>query len=191
MKNSAFEGMVAKAAREQRKAQYELDANLVGGLVDEVSILFKHSWMLDDFVIWAKEGTRLEHFDRVHEDNVDQLYGRSDYGVPNVGTEAFVVRFEFLRVPGAPWRIEAMCILSGTSAIHDSMDTGDIAHASWKLPDVESYASQQRHLMGENVPLLAEFRNSYGKFSYFGQVGKWPYLKPRVNLRDIQPAPAG
>lgn len=192
MGNARFEGMVAEAARAQRKAQYELDAEFfIKAKVDEISIWFDSDWLLDEFLVWAGYG-RLEHFDTVESDAVYQTYGASELGIPH-HSKPFLVRYEFLRVPGADWRIEAMTIRSGSSAIHDRLETGDLVHASWKLPDMVEFL-HATDVLGDGcegvfqaIPNLAVYRNSYGMFSYFGEPGKLPYFKPRVNLRDIQP----
>lgn len=151
--------------------------------VDEVAILFSSEANLVRFARLATEGG-LEHFNSVKRD----LMRRQDTLEP----EDFYVRFEFLRIPGAPWRIEAMCVLEGTAPLHEQHlaqhGNGSIVHASYKCEDIDSYhhaVNVLRTEMGAGAPAVAfhaEYRNTYGIFSYWGEEDY--YFKPRVNLRD-------
>lgn len=117
----------------------------------------------------------------------------------------FNVRFEFVRIH-PEWRIEAMCVLWGKAPLHtralELYGSGCIVHASYKLQTRMGY--DQHTGYGYDVRVLnpagcmdpadikgdpameAEYQNSYGRFSYW-QHGTYPFLKPRVNLRDPQP----
>lgn len=153
--------------------------------VDEVALLFHSSVALDAFLKAIPGG--VENFNSVPCD----VMKRQDQG------GSFQVRFEFLRfvdahplrfLTDAPWRIEAMCVLEGDAPLHRqkiamSEELPVIVHWSYKLPTLESYqgAVRAHRLQG---PMRAEYSNSYGMFSYFGNNGA-PYMKPRVNLRDV------
>lgn len=174
MDQNKFPELLGRATSIQRHMDYEADVQL--GLrvqVDEVAILFKDSAVLSDFVAWCvREG--VDNFNSVERDTMR----RQD-------TDGqFDVRFEFLRIPGMDWRIEAMCVLDGMAPLHDSQADGSIIHASYKLEDAWAYANHQTKLNGGLIKRQAEYVNSYGRFSYWGPGA--PYLKPRVNLRDVQ-----
>lgn len=192
--------MARQAAGWLRHAQYELDTiYLVKAKCDETSVLFSNEEELDKFVTWAK-GVGFEHIGSVPEDTMAQTYGNSAAHIPNIAGPAFKVRFEFLKMPEFPWRIEAMCVLDGVAPLHEEalrrMGEGCVIHISWRAAPNGDKDGYERHravldsvVVGkpqENLGLvaLAEYENSYGRFCYYGAPGKPPYLKPRVNLRD-------
>lgn len=184
-----FAGMVAAADRAQSRAQFEMDTILMlPGTIDEAALLFASEHDLDDFLVWATTDARLEHFNSVPKDTMVQLYGNSLAGIANQrGPDFdFDVRFEFLRIAGAKWRIEAMCVLGGTAPLHEKYLTrngsGSVVHVSYKMPAPSQYDREKERLW-EVMEMQAEYRNSYGTFSYWGD-GSLPYLKPRVNTRD-------
>lgn len=143
--------------------------------MDEVSLLFSNETELARFVLSAKTKGGMEHFNSVPRDTMVRQDGTG---------EQFDVRFEFLRMPEAAWRIEAMCLLGGTAPLHSQMlrteGEGCVVHASFKCKDEKDYERVKAEL-GSGLLLGAEYRNSYGLFSYWGY---GPYWKPRVNLRD-------
>lgn len=184
---TATMGLIMKAERAHRKAQQEISLSLLLDVtIDEVSLLFATQEQLDNFV---KVATKLgmEHFNGV-SDTLDRL---DDGG-------CFGVRFEFLRWPESDWRIEAMCIagsVEGTdlsiaplhSAALDKAGSAPVLiHASFKLPTLdvyEAYRDRMDRMFAAVGGRRAEYRNTYGQFSYFGGGTSW-YYKPRVNLRD-------
>lgn len=187
--------MVANAANWHRMIQFELDTEYyIKANVDEMSIVFSLPHALEGFVQWAKE-IGYEHFNTVVKDDVT-LVDHSpafDNLEPNEANNGFQVRFEFLRITGAPWRIEAMCILGGHAPLHanalDEFGEGACIHASFKERDSDTFKARKRSMANPGngfkaLEFLAEYRNSYGRFAYFGKAGLPPYIKPRINLRD-------
>ncbi len=173
---------------------------------DEVSLLFATPEELERFRIWAI-GDGMDNFSRV-EDDVAICIG-ADWHEPVLSEalpvrpiESFAVRFEFLRVPGALWRIEAMCVLSGEAPLHEAWlemyGSGCVVHVSYKLPTRDAYdqhtgrgpyASQ----WPEQPTYRASYTNSYGRFAYYQHAnfedrifGSTWFLKPRVNERDAR-----
>jgi len=155
--------------------------------IDEVALLFHSSVALDAFV--ERLPTTAEVFNSVPCDIVK----RQDM------LGSFQVRFEFIRLKdssplkfalddGVPWRIEAMCILEGDAPLHrqkiaTSVDLPTVMHWSYKCPNLDAYQGAVRAERALRS-MRAEYSNSYGMFSYFG-VNGLPYMKPRVNLRDL------
>lgn len=173
------------ADKAYRQAQQSMDLEMfVKGTIDEIAVLFDGPEALKAFVKWGITHGGLEHFNSVPHDRMH----RQDSAVD----EFFDVRFEFMRKPGVPWRIEATCVLNGTAPLHsavlDSRGSGTPIHASWKCYDKPAYdtvinsMSQELGSMVPAVPFCAEYRNSYGLFSYWGTEDL--FFKPRVNLRD-------
>jgi hypothetical protein len=168
--------LLARASKAVREGQFCLDTELFLPMrVDEVSILFKHNTELDGFVRYCVSRD-LEHFNGVRDTCHNEW--ASD---PNT----FQVRFEFLRYPGADWRIEAMCVNSGFAPLHERLRNHSMPHVSFKCLDTMHYDHINKVLTGI-LPWQGSYRNSYGAFSYFGAYA--PYIKPRVNLRDAKPA---
>src|SRR5215510_6622240 len=181
-----YRRLLLKASEAVRDAQFELDTHIhIRGLIDEVSILFKHEADLEAFVRYC-QGMRMEHFNSVPRDKCMRLSregGRLSTHPSYIGP-SFDVRFEFLRWVHHDWRIEAMCVLAGEehAPLHAALPNHSLVHVSFKCADFEHYihtAQVLQHTMSEPV----EYRNSYGVFGYFGAYT--PYLKPRVNLRDV------
>lgn len=178
-----FEDAAARAVWALRAAQLSLDMELfIKATADETSLLFADADELKQFVRWAEQNG-MEHFNRVESDRMVR--------VDRNATEGFDVRFEFLRWPDQPWRIEAMCVLDGQAPLHEAhLETHGSAkpvHVSFKCDTLPAYNNMKRTMADdgvEQIPFHAEYRNSYGLFSYWG-VGNF-YLKPRVNLRDPQ-----
>lgn len=170
---------VDAAERNWKQAQKALSLHdLLPYQVDEIAILFRFESELEGFLREAK-GMGIEHFNSVPHDDM----------VSKDGTHEFGVRFEFLRVVGATWRIEATCVLHGEAPIHqrhlDEYGAGACIHASFKCQDSDDY----NRLMdspdwGGSYPFVGEYSNDYGVFSYWSQAESGLYLKPRVNLRD-------
>lgn len=176
-----FNDALERAKHVQRDAQKLLDLELMVGNyeVDEVSILCGSPVLLQTLVNHCTS-LGYDHFNRVESDRMK----RKD----TLRQRKFDVRFEFLRAPGASWRIEAMCVLGGHAPLHSQHIAvyGDpcVVHASFKCQDEEGLGKAERelHKIGSALPFCASYQNSYGEFSYW-KVGRY-YLKPRVNLRD-------
>jgi len=152
-----------------------------GMAFDEVALLFHSSAALDKFVRVASV-----HMDNFNSVPCDVMRRQDKYG------DHFQVRFEFFRPwsyvteDEQPWRIEAMCVLEGEAPLHaQAMRVSDdlpvVIHLSYKCHTLDAYSAEVRALRS-GQPMRAEYQNSYGVFSYWGDGA--PYLKPRVNLRD-------
>lgn len=181
--------MASQAAGWLRRVQHELDTiHLVRATCDEVSLLFEDEAKLNEWVMWAK-GQDYEHIGSIERDRLS-LRPRHQ--------EAFDVRFEFIRYPELPWRIEAMCVLDGTAPLHETtlskFGNGAVVHVSWKAAPNKDTAGYERHRRSlesggpnlEKFTPIAEYENSYGRFCYYGDPSIPPFLKPRVNLRDTR-----
>lgn len=179
MERDKFMGLLRRAARAHQRAQFACDTQLILPIdVDEVSLLFATPEELALFTATAKHDWRTNHFGTVDVDTMQMTGGPS-----------FEVRFEFLRLADAPWRIEAMCVLDGEAPLHaaalSDRGSGCVVHASYRagtsLPDY----NRELDRLPEYGALRAKYTNTYGQFSYW-QVGDLGhvYLKPRVNLRD-------
>src|SRR5678815_1115834 len=171
-----FEESLARAAEGQRVMQYQFDTQLILPYnIDEVSLLFRTEDRLMEFCQWA-EVQGVERFNTA----LDRM-DRQD------AMENFQVHFEFMRLPGADWRIEAMCYGGGPAPLHEQQlkNRGDgcVMHASFKAEDEAALTKAHDNLLAAHLAPQALYRNSYGAFSYWGPwMGIW--IKPRVNLRD-------
>lgn len=182
------EEWLRNAITAREKAQQAMDLDLmIQGRIDEVSILFKSIGIMERFIGWVEQNGWF-NFASVKKDTADQLYGNSLAQIGNRGGPAFEVTFEFLKPKGGEfmfpddWRIECMFIHPGGFApLHERIPEGGIAHVSWKCINPAHY-QRTLEVMPAGVPKMAEYRNSYGMFSYFGSNA--PHFKPRVNLRD-------
>lgn len=194
------EQMLADCSAALTRMQYTMEVDLfVQGTCDEVALVFETTQELDEFLLTA---TRfgVEHFNSVLQDtmklgNYSGAFRqylpedvRKKVWTDNVNGECeFGVRFEFLQVPGADWRIEAMCPLWGLAPLHarmlDKRGSGSVIHVSAKYGNTDTYQNKCDELK-DVVPFMAEYSNDYGRFSYYVVNGL--YLKPRVNLRDLQ-----
>ena len=187
MMNPTYDEMLRRAARAHRQSQYHMDVDVLAHVeVDEVSLVFADEAHLHDFLRHAEHDHAMEHFDSVSRDRMHRLDSAGQ----------FDVRFEFLRMRGCNWRIEAMVVLEGDAPLHreamKKYGSGFPFHASFKLETEGSYEGFQR---GWNTPMsesgkpgyemFAEYENSYGRFSYWDvpEIGN-VWAKPRVNLRD-------
>ncbi len=167
--------IVRSLKREWSKVQSRLDLDWMAGIqIDEMAVVFRHEEDLEQFVSRFNPD---EHFNSVPRDRM----------VRQDASGEFDVRFEFLQLPGVPWRIEAMCVLGGTAPLHQHL-TGiyqwSVVHASFKLPDEREYRAMCQDLVVSGSVAAAEYRNSYGLFSYWTDrtLPNGLYLKPRVNL---------
>jgi len=146
--------------------------------VDEVALLWENAAELDSFLQWATHVGRLDYFNSVPLDKME----RQD----QAGN--FDVRFEFLRLADADWRIEAMCPLAGDFPLHSRhlklLGNGCVVHASFKLADDDAYWDSFDWLTEAGFVKMAEYLNSYGWFSYWDHLEALFYFKPRVNRRD-------
>lgn len=157
---------------------FSLSCEGIPAKVDEMAILFATQAELAEFVRTAQT-QGVDRFNHVPSD----LMLRMDT------EQEFMVRFEFLRtMANAPWRVEAMTVLGGMAPLHAmalSRNEGQpcIIHASYKLPSLDEYERHKRLLGMENM--RAEYTNSYGRFAYFDVAPHMPFIKPRVNMRDL------
>jgi hypothetical protein len=168
---------ITKAEKALVAAQYEVDTfYMVAAKVDETSLLFRTVEEMAQFVRLAV-GLGMEHFNSV-----------SDYVLRLDAPGMARFHFAFLRWPGSDWRIECMA-LNGSAPLHDKrlaeVHHPTVIHASFKCADVPSYETMVQRLDGQFALAggkRAEYRNTYGRFAYFGRdTGSW-YLKPRVNM---------
>lgn len=177
--------MARQAGEWVRRAQYELDTvHFIKATIDEAALLFQNESELGAFVAWAK-GQGYEHFGSIERDAMLERHG-------GTRTHAFDVRFEFLRLEGFDFRIEAMCVLDGSAPLHEQAlekyGNGSVIHVSWRAApngDADGYHRHRRIVEGSGFAPLLEYDNSYGRFCYYGEDGVPPYFKPRVNLRDV------
>ena len=186
------ERILANARSVLTRAQFSLDTDyFIPCQCDETSVLFSTEAELDAFVAWCKE-TGLNVFNSV----TDVLSVRScstafSVMAQNWQSSAFGVRFEFIDIPREPFphRIEAMCVTDGMAPLHDRQlrrnGSGTPIHVSFKAPNLHEYL-RTAHELNAVLPFMAEYSNDYGRFSYYEHGGI--YLKPRVNLRDLQDA---
>jgi hypothetical protein len=178
--NAMIEGAERIAMASEKARSFDL---MLPWRIDEVSLLFGEQRQLDQFTHQAV-ASGMSHFNSVKRDRMTRM----DPGHDPVGVdpEAFDVRFEFFKWPDCEWRIEAMVVLDGTAPLHEQhlekYGDGCVVHASFKCPDRQSYESVWSR---SEMEFFAEYRNSYGIFSYW--VGGDYYFKPRVNLRDAEP----
>lgn len=146
--------------------------------VDEMSILFRSRAEHIGFTEWAR--ARGLVFNEVTEK-------QKDLTAPGHG---FTTNFTFVKKRIWDWRIEAMVVTSGRAPLHTQLNLmhGDftIAHASWKLKDVEIYHKDKCALEDAGFRFHKEYRNGYGQFAYFSHPEFPFYFKPRVNLRDAE-----
>lgn len=178
------------------------------GAPDEVSLLFASPEELEEFRLWAIGEGGMENFARVEWDFAVCIGADwwepvvSETALPVRPVDSFAVRFEFLRVAGAPWRIEAMCILSGDAPLHtawlEMYGSGCVVHVSYKLPSRDAYDQHTRRgpyasQWPDQPTFRAAYGNSYGRFAYYqhanledSMVGSSWFLKPRVNERDAR-----
>lgn len=178
--------MAKQSGSWQRRAQYEVDTiHQFKANIDEVALLFAGPSELNAWVTWAK-GQGYEHFGSIEQDRMVRLDQEGQ----------FDIRFEFLRLEGFPFRIEAMTVLDGQAPLHEEalgkFSNGSVIHVSWRAApngDAEGYQRHRAVLEAGGthgaLSMLAEYENSYGRFAYYGEQGRPPYFKPRVNLRDV------
>lgn len=179
MSGRTIEGIVADCYDEWLKAGAALNKLNRGAEVDEMALLFDYEDSLEEFVHHAGVAG-LINFNSVPRDTM----------VRQDKAQSFVVRFEFLQPMKHPFRIEAMTVISGDAPLHarrlEQSRNGCVVHASYKLGTLDEYNAETARLAEDiRVAKRAEYRNSYGMFSYW-RVWEAPgiYLKPRVNLRD-------
>jgi hypothetical protein len=148
--------------------------------IDEYSVLFGQRVDQDYFVARASS-SGLQKFNESND-----FMGRMD-DLKDVG---FGVHFDFLSFPNRPWRVECMSVSPpGSAPLHEAATGGNpnyvgIFHASYKLPDLDAYLVELERLRDGGFEMSAEYRNTYGRFSYWEIEPHLPYFKPRVNLRD-------
>lgn len=181
--NGEYQTMTRNAVSALRRVQFAMDVDmLLPGVLDEVALLFANEESLMDYYGWALRWGGMEPGSiSVPRDTMEMVEcGLADELAHKDGTECkFDVRFEFLKIPGALFRFECMTVLEGCAPLHQRRSNGSVIHVSYKPTD---YDKAKKELAQADRPFMAEYRNSYGKFSY------WKYgnlfLKPRVNLRD-------
>lgn len=152
-----------------------LHSLLPGRSIDEMSIYFQHVDIMQDMIDAAVQSGVVEHFNTV-KDHVRQLPDEL------IG---FDVWFEFLQEEDQDYRVELMKVVKGFSVVHDEMDDGDIPHASFKCTDKADYSMCCLMLQNKGLRQLAEFKNTYGIFSYWAdEFALPPFIKPRVKLQE-------
>lgn len=185
-----YQSMLRRVTRSFTRVQYGLDVNTsIRTDIDEMSLLFLHEKDLETFLMFAQEDRTVDHFNSVLRDTMVRQFEDSPEPGMVRDPQSFDVRFEFLRLEGCTWRIEAMCVLGGTAPLHSAAlrERGDgcVIHASFKTADEQQYRDACLGLTEATDGMAAEYRNSYGLFSYWRvpEIGD-VWLKPRVNLRD-------
>lgn len=179
-----FEQLIRAAMNKHKKTQYIMDVvSIIPGTIDEMAILFPNEETLDAFVFMAARDPIVMHDRTVERDEMVRV---DDTG-------RWHVRFEFFKMAGMRFRIEAMTVLDGHAPLHESAlkkakGNPNIFHASYKRFTEDGYEQckdQLNRQVKEPVIMEAEYVNSYGRFSYWSANAiPFLYLKPRVNLRD-------
>lgn len=146
--------------------------------VDEVALLFKDSDVMRDFIERAVLEPNVEHFNAAI-DGVSTTPLKSSYSV----------RYDFLRLRDANYRVECMRLLTGHSPLHEAVKANALVepatvHLSFKVPDMFSYNDIVERMKDADLTLAQHCESSYGTFSYWNQKDTATYLKPRVNRRD-------
>jgi hypothetical protein len=155
--------------------------------IDEMAVYFPDRELLVTFMAQAAQrGWQLFNF---AEDNVVTR--------PIIGT--YAVEYWFMESPNLPYRLELMTIPDGFSPYHASLfeacrlhhAPASIVHASFKVPDEESYGAAVVGLRKAEYELAQHCESTYGRFSYFVRYdadNARPALKPRLNMRDASEA---
>lgn len=186
--------MAKQAGSWARRGQHEMDTvHLVKCKIDEAALLFSDPGQLNEWLTWAK-GQGYEHIGSIERDHMRcrNLWSPAGLNMAPHHSPGFQVRFEFLHLEGFPFRIEAMCVLSGDAPLHERVlakyGEGAVVHLSWRAApngDADGYMRHRLVLQDSaHMKPMAEYENSYGRFCYYGEIDKPPFLKPRVNLRD-------
>lgn len=182
-----FDGHTALLRRAVRAAhRAEADLSMSYGYdvkVNEAALLF------------GDEDTLYQFAEDIHRDHAWHIFNTVEDSGPIVSTQAgddrtaYHAKYVFVSDYRRPdFRLELMLIREGYSSVHspmlsDSSDRPHLVHVSWKAPSLEAYGSQLRRLRDAGIKEVAALSSDYGHFSYWGML--WPYLKPRVNLRDV------
>jgi hypothetical protein len=173
--------LLGRAQRLAIKARQELSMLGLQVVVDEVAIVWRTAQELYEFA------------NDIHRDHGWHIFNTVEDSGPIVSSDphdnsraAYRAKYVFVSHPSTSVRLELMVVLGGDSHIHAPLleaDSHSIAHASWKAPSIESYRSQVRRLVDAGLSCKGAYSSDYGRFSYWGAFH--PYLKPRVNLRDL------
>jgi len=109
---------------------------------------------------------------------------------------AYSVSYWFLGNEKLDYRLELMRVHSGFSPYHGSLadacahgrQAAVMAHASFKVPDEQTYASVGVALRKNGFEVMQHCSSSYGRFSYYNNNDKegMPAIKPRINIRDAK-----
>jgi len=169
----------AVRAGNSAEQQIALHHNIGGVIIDEVAILF---YTQTEAKFFVREVRRFgwELFNEAHDEVSDATKAHD-----NPSADHYEVAYWFLKHEDLPGiRIEVMCILQGRATLHDQVDNGGVVHASWKCKGVEHYEATVKILRDLHVPCQRRYRSTYGLFSYWGEAGRFPLFKPRLNLRD-------
>lgn len=174
-------------AAESEAARYNSVLEQISGAysIDEVALLVSDNSQLEHLDHLLCRDFGWEKFNSAH-DSVRTAPIRSGY----------TVEYNFFRREGIPWRLEVMRLSSGLSPLHSAIplplarQVCTPVHASFKVPDEDNYAVARFELDGLGYVLAQQCDSTYGSFSYWTKiglpVGRVPYLKPRVNLRDAE-----
>lgn len=153
--------------------------------VDEMALLFRSPETLR---YWVEAAVRIPGV---------VLFNTSHDAVTTTPIQGqYDVHYWFLSVPEeyGGWRIEAMYAHPG-SPLHTTlalkMKEADVTvvHASFKCVDEEMYGIAVNTLSRNGFDLAQKCQSTYGRFSYWGNEEKelgGVFLKPRVNLRDME-----
>lgn len=150
--------------------------------IDEMALYFGANENL--FTFMAKAVQRGWEVFNQAQDVVETSPIVSDYGVV----------YWFLRNQSRQYRLELMQLKDGFSPYHGSLQEACerhdlpvvLAHASFKLPGEDQYASAGVALRNNDYELAQHCVSSYGKFSYYvnNERKDIPAIKPRINTRD-------
>ena len=156
-------------------------------LIDEVSVFFDQ---FDEDKMW--EYIR----DAVSEPEVKMFNHSWDSVRTDPIPGEYEVEYCFLEVRDLGMRVEVMRIDRGDSPLHHSLGSFGMPvqmphpiHYSFKVDDLEDYDKVCRGLKDGGAVFVQGCSSTYGAFSYWrleDELGLQTFLKPRVNLRDIE-----
>lgn len=170
---------------------------------EDLRSLFGTAYAIDEMAVlctdevWAAKWA----VNAVRVPGITMFNSATDHVTTRPVRSEYDVHYLFLSAPEehwtpTAWRMEVMYPHPG-SPLHDtllqSMAGGSlsIVHASFKCASEEDYALAV-HALGKGGYEAAQLcESTYGRFSYWARrdaddVAPRPYLKPRVNLRDIK-----
>jgi hypothetical protein len=174
--------------------------------IDEMAIGFDNRYSMELFDMEAIDAGWLAPYAEAEEEA-----GKFNEAMDTVNTEPldanYTVSYKWRKAADSDYRVEMARVVDGYNPLfaHARWKAAPqlaywapvkmlgLLHASFKLPDLETYESICYTLSRRGLQLVQSCSSSYGKFAYFKFPEEYlrenpsaprPYLKPRVNLRD-------